>query len=290
MLSKGATILVVDDDPAVVHITTLAMKSYKIDGQPIRIRSATSRAEAEHLLWGELRTKQGLSSVPVVLIGLALEGEDGGLDLCKYIRKGLDNRETRLFIRNDANNGAPHRDVFTQYEISGYYTTGDITEDRLYSLVRTGVRHFRTMAILRVLMALMDTLITARTRSGMAEALNNFIAAMVTDTNGAAQDFTDPHVGFLFDRQVVAHHPLLQPKEALSRVKTLCDLQVKPLNNTGDKYASDGDYFVVHVEADALHAEFDYLCPGGGEMSDTFARDFHKFARAAAALWKNAGE
>jgi hypothetical protein len=290
MLSKGATILVVDNDPAIVHITTLAMKSFKIDGQPIRIRSANSRTEAEHLLWGELRTQQGLSSVPVVLIGLSLDGKDGGLDLCKYIRKGLDNRETRLFIRDDGLNGGTNRDAFDQYELSGYYTTVDITEDRLYSLVRTGVRHFRTMATLRVLMALIDALITSKTRSGITTTLNNFIAATVTDTSGTPQDFTDPRVGFFFDQQVVARHPLLGEKDAISRVNALRQLPGTALNTSGDKYVSDEEYFIVHIEPDALHAEFDYLCPGSGEMTDIFARDFHKFARAAAALWKNAPE
>ncbi len=288
MLSKGANILVVDDDPAIVHITTLAMKSFKIDGQPFHIQSASSRAEAEHLMWGSLKTQQGLSAIPVALIGLRLNAEEGGLDLCRYIRKGLDNRETRLYVRYDRPFGAADREIFDQYEISGYYTTADITEDRLYSLVRTGVRHFRTMALSRMLMGLLDALIAAKSHDNMAKVLNNTIAALGTDATGAAHDFADTRIGFLFDGQIVAHHPLLSEAEVLARSAALRQLPGVLLNSTGDKYVSDDDYFIVHVSADAGHAEFDYLCPITGDIPDTFARDFHKFARAAAALWKNA--
>lgn len=288
MLSRGANILVVDDDPAIVHITTLAMKSFKIDGQPIRIHSATSRAEAEHLMWGSLNTQHGLSAIPVALIGLKLDSENGGLDLCRYIRKGLNNCETRLFIRYDRPYSAADREIFDQHEISGFYTTADITEDRLYSLVRTGVRHFRSMALAGTLMGLLDALIAAKTHDSMAKVLNNLIVELGTDATGASHDFADPRIGFLFNGQVVARHPLLTEGEAQARCSELRQLPGTALNSAGDKYVVDDDSFIVHIKADNGHAEFDYLCPSTGDLPDTFARDFHKFARAAAALWKNA--
>jgi CheY-like chemotaxis protein len=288
MLSRGANILVVDDDPAIAHITTLAMKSFKIDGQPIRIQTATSRAEAEHLMWNSFKTQQGLSAIPVALIGLKLNAEDGGLDLCRYIRKGLDNHETRLYVRYDRPYNASDREIFDQHEISGYYTTADITEDRLYSLIRTGVRHFRTMAVSRTLLGLLDALIAAHSQDKMARVLNNMIAEMGTDATGAAHDYADTRIGFLFDGQVVARHPLLLEAEALTRSTELRQLPGISLNSNGDKYVTDDDYFAVHISADSTHAEFDYICPATGDIPDTFARDFYKFARAAAALWKNA--
>jgi len=288
MLSRGTNILVADDDPAIVHITTLAMKSFKIDGQPIQIQSAASRAEAEHLMWGSLKTQQGLSAIPVALIGLKLNTEDGGLDLCRYIRKGLDNRETRLFVRYDRPYGASDREIFDQYEISGYYTAADITEDRLYSLVRTGVRHFRTMALARTLMGLLDGLIAAQSHENMAKVLNTLIADLGADATGTTHDFADPRIGFVFNGQVVARHPLLPEAETLARSAKLRQMPGVSLNTAGDKYVLDDDYFIVHVQADPQHAEFDYLCPSTGDRPDSFAYDFHRFARAAAALWKNA--
>lgn len=288
MLSRGANILVVDDDPAIVHITTLAMKSFKIDGQPIRLHSATSRAEAEHLMWGNLKTQHGLSAIPVALIGLKLDSEDGGLDLCRYIRKGLNNSETRLFIRYDRPYRTTDREIFDQYEISGFYTTADITEDRLYSMVRTGVRHFRSMALSRTLLGLLDALAAAKSQENMAKVLNNVIVDLGTDATGNTHDFADTRIGFLFNGQVVARHPLLMAAEAEARCSELRQMPGMALNSVGDKYILDDDYVIIHIKADNEHAEFDYLCPATGDLPDTFARDFHKFARAAAALWKNA--
>ena len=43
MFEKEWPILVVDDDPDVLKVSTLAMKNFRIDGYPVRLHTAAAR-------------------------------------------------------------------------------------------------------------------------------------------------------------------------------------------------------------------------------------------------------
>ena len=50
MFEKEWPILVVDDDPDVLSVSKLAMKNFQVDGRPVRLFTAGSKAEAIELL------------------------------------------------------------------------------------------------------------------------------------------------------------------------------------------------------------------------------------------------
>src|ERR1700674_2616668 len=84
-------VLLVDDDPDVLAVSKLAMKSFEIDGVPIKLLTATSKEEAVKLLNGALGST-ALPYVSVAFIDVVMETDHAGLDLCRYIRETQMNR------------------------------------------------------------------------------------------------------------------------------------------------------------------------------------------------------
>jgi hypothetical protein len=65
-------VLLVDDDPDVLAVSKLAMKSFEIDGVPIKLFTATSKDEAVKLLSGPLGST-ALPYVSVAFIDVVME-------------------------------------------------------------------------------------------------------------------------------------------------------------------------------------------------------------------------
>ena len=134
-------VLLVDDDPDVLAVSKLAMKSFEIDGVPIKLFTATSKDEAVKLLSGPLGST-ALPYVSVAFIDVVMETDHAGLELCRYIRETQMNRMTTIYVRTGQPGLAPERDVIDRYDINGYFSKAETTEDKLYSLVKAGIRQF----------------------------------------------------------------------------------------------------------------------------------------------------
>ena len=141
MFQKEWPVLVVDDDADVLAVSKLAMRDFKVNGLPVTLHTASSKAEAIELL--NTRLSGALFPyVAVALIDVVMETDQAGLELCQYIRETLDNRMTQIFIRTGQPGVAPERQVMDRYDINGYFTKVEATEDKLYSIVKSGVREF----------------------------------------------------------------------------------------------------------------------------------------------------
>ena len=99
-------VLLVDDDADVLAVSELAMKSFEIDGVPIRLFTARSKAEAVELLSGRLGALL-LPYIAVAFIDVVMETDRAGLELCRYIRETQQNRLTQIYIRTGQPGVAP---------------------------------------------------------------------------------------------------------------------------------------------------------------------------------------
>src|SRR5262249_5416603 len=127
MYQKEWEILIVDDDPDVLQVSKLAMKNFKVYDQPLKIYTCKSKAEAIELF----ETKG--SFVPawaVAFIDVVMETEKAGLEVCQYIREH-GNSTMQLYVRTGQPGVAPERSVIDKYDINGYFTKAELTEDKL---------------------------------------------------------------------------------------------------------------------------------------------------------------
>jgi CheY-like chemotaxis protein len=139
MLQKEWPVLIVDDEPDVVAVTRLVLKDVLVDGVPLKLQTASSKAEAAQL-FSAAPGPPGAPSFAVALIDVVMESPTAGLELCDFVRNNLKNKAAQLFIRTGQAGLAPERAVVDRYDINGYFTKVESTDDKLYSMVKTGVR------------------------------------------------------------------------------------------------------------------------------------------------------
>src|SRR5215510_4001319 len=140
MFAKEVTVLAVDDEPDVLSVTKLALRSMKVGGLPLNVYTASSKAEAIELLNGPLGSQvRGISRLAVAFIDVVMETDHAGLELCQYIRETMGNKITQIYVRTGQPGVAPERPVIDRYDITGYLPKVEATEDKLYSLVRAGI-------------------------------------------------------------------------------------------------------------------------------------------------------
>src|SRR4051812_4427329 len=172
MLQKEWPVLIVDDEPDVLAVTRLALKDVEVDGAPLKLYTARSASEARQLLTGSPGPPSG-PYFAVALIDVVMDTPTAGLDLCAFVRNNLKNKTTQLYIRTGQAGLAPERAVIDRYDVNGYFTKVELTEDKLYSLLKSGVRQNEYLVTAQVLFQIM-TRAAGKSRSEIAEVLSGF--------------------------------------------------------------------------------------------------------------------
>src|SRR5436305_1311010 len=98
MIQKEWPVLVVDDEPDVLAVTSLVLKNVTVDGVPLAVHTASSKAEAINILTGS----SGPPETPyfaAALIDVVMETPTAGLEVCDFVRNNLKNKTTQLYIR-----------------------------------------------------------------------------------------------------------------------------------------------------------------------------------------------
>jgi CheY-like chemotaxis protein len=136
-------VLIVDDEPDVLAVTRLALKDVTVYGLPLKIHTARSKAEAIEKLNTILALPGAAEGAcAVAFIDVVMETDHAGLELCDYIRNTAHNYSTQLFIRTGQPGVAPERREIDDYDISGYFTKLEMTEQKLYTFVKSGIRQW----------------------------------------------------------------------------------------------------------------------------------------------------
>lgn len=247
-------VLVVDDDPDMLAVSKLAMRGFEVNGLPVTIHTAASKAEAIRLLTTTLSGSL-FPFVSVALIDVVMETDHAGLELCQYIRETLNNRMTQIYIRTGQPGVAPEREVIDRYDINGYFTKVEATEDKLYSIVKAGVREF---AFVSLALGSLKTVMYASlptTAAGLQATLKEAIRRMPVDAEGKPthdKSYQMQVALLIGDRLLVGS---LTEDEARADRDRLVRLGLSPLGTEGDEYAADGAAEVLHLPATDAYDE-----------------------------------
>jgi CheY-like chemotaxis protein len=166
-------VLIVDDEPDVLTVTKLALKDVTVFGLPIKIHTARGKAEAIEVLNTRLSLAGAAEGIcAVAFIDVVMENDQAGLELCDHIRNQMGNYSTQLYIRTGQPGVAPERKVIDDYDISGYFTKMEMTEQKLYTLVKSGVRQWFSNWYARLIAETTHNAVThALTRTQLLAAL-----------------------------------------------------------------------------------------------------------------------
>jgi CheY-like chemotaxis protein len=279
MFEKEIPVLVVDDDPDVLAVTKLAMRSFEVFGLPITVYTAESKAAAIDLLNSRFALQAQVGAkLNVAFVDVVMETDTAGLELCDHIRNTLNNKFTQIYVRTGQPGMAPERSVIDRYDINGYFTKAEATEDKLYTLVKSGVRQAYFTGLSLALSHVLQSLIAVSdSRDRMAETLNRSWGVW--------------DVGFkigyaMGDRTIVRG---FEETELIALRDQLAAQPGAPIGSGGDRYVIDGNHLLIKIAAsDTTDETFD-VAVGHAPPPEMLIPVMHTFARSFATLWKKAG-
>jgi CheY-like chemotaxis protein len=281
MFEKEIPVLVVDDDPDVLTVSKLAMRSFEVFGLPITVYTAASKAEAIDLLSSRFALQAQVGAkLNVAFIDVVMETDQAGLELCDYIRNTLKNKFTQLYVRTGQPGIAPERSVIDQYDINGYFTKAEATEDKLYTLVKSGVRqaYFTglSLALSNVLAGLISV---SHSREAMTEALQRSWGMWDVDFK----------IGYsIGDTTITRGIDAAEFAEIRDRLNSRGGTPIGMSGN--DHYVVDGNQLLIKVAAGPATDEVYDIAIGHAPAPEVLIPVMHTFVRSFAALWKKAGE
>ena len=134
-------ILIVDDDEEVHGVTRLALTDFKVHGRPLRFLHAYTGADA-------VRIMREQHDVAIILMDVVMETEHAGLDAVQAIRKDLRNHRVRIVLRTGQPGQAPESEVVSKFDINDYKEKTELTTKKLYTVIHTGLSHYRELVAL----------------------------------------------------------------------------------------------------------------------------------------------
>lgn len=151
-------VLVVDDEEDIHQVTKLALRTFSYRNKSIKFFDAYSAHEAEAILSEN-------KDIAIVLLDVVMESNHAGLELVKQIRENYGNYLTRIILRTGQPGQAPERDVINKYEINDYKTKTELTQDKLYTVVMSGLRSFESLLTIDSYRQTLEHKVEERTRA-----------------------------------------------------------------------------------------------------------------------------
>lgn len=174
-------VLVVDDDEEVHIMTRLVLSKLRYKDRPLELLTARSGTEAD----GIFRQRDDIA---VALLDIVMETDDAGLRLARRIREEFANSDTRLILRTGQPGQAPVRDVIVNYDINDYKSKTELTSEKLFITIITGLRSY-------------DNIRSARMAESASKLKSSFLAAM-------SHEIRTPMNGVLGMLELLGHTPL----------------------------------------------------------------------------------
>ncbi|MEZ4735549.1 MAG: hypothetical protein R3E79_51310 [Caldilineaceae bacterium] len=254
------------------------MTDFEVYGLPLVLHTAQTKAAAIELLeeQPELALNLALAFVDVVM-----ETDTAGLMLCHYIREEIGNRLTQLFIRTGQPGLAPERTVIDHYEINGYFTKLETTEEKLYALVKSGVRQFLwSHTAQRYMAGLTEVLGASPWRPKIERLLHSF----VEPTPGALVDIP---LYIAFDQRPIVQHNLAE-QQAEQWQQQRDPAQALQFTQTGNRYVrTDGNLWGIQIVDGPTTVEMLLLCRTAFAPPPDLIVMTYDFLKSLATLWKS---
>ncbi len=172
-------VIVVDDEEAVHRITKIVLSNFSFESQKVRLISAYSTNEAK------LEIKKNPDTA-LVLLDVVMEKNSSGLDLVKYIRDEMNNKNVRIVLRTGQPGQAPREEIIFKYDINDYKEKDELTSEKLITTVASSLRAFRDIITLESLKKHLDELVEERTEE--LKSANEQLKKEVLERKRAEED------------------------------------------------------------------------------------------------------
>lgn len=165
-------ILIVDDDPDIHDVTELALTGLEFNGRGLQFLHAYSGQEARDVIAAQ-------PDIALVLLDVVMESDHAGLDVVEYVRNVLGNRFIRIILRTGQPGQAPEIEVITRYDINDYKHKTELTRQRLFTTIYTGLSAYRDLMALDANRRGLEKVIDASARIFELQSLERFAQGVI---------------------------------------------------------------------------------------------------------------
>lgn len=131
-------IIIADDDIEVHSITKMALEGFLFNDKQLEIIDTYSGAETKKVI-------EENPDTAIILLDVVMEEVNSGLDVVDYMRYELGNELTRVILRTGQPGDSPKESVIRKYEINDYLLKTELTVQKLYVAMLTGLRNYRDL-------------------------------------------------------------------------------------------------------------------------------------------------
>lgn len=171
-LDRFWNILIVDDDEDIHNVTKMALAAFTFNQKKCHFISAYSAKEAQEIL-------KTTPDIALALVDVVMETEDAGLNLVDYIRNELNNHLIRIILRTGQPGQAPEEQVIHDYDINDYKSKNELTTQKLFTSVLTGLRSYRDLMALEKNRQGLRSVIDATDSIKKISSLDLFLSALL---------------------------------------------------------------------------------------------------------------
>lgn len=161
-------ILIVDDEVDVHEVTKMALSNFEFKNRRLHFLHAYSGKEAEQVI-------RNHSDIALALIDVVMETERSGLELIRFIRQTLNNDLIRVILRTGQPGQAPEKEVIQEYDIDDYKEKTELTTQKLFSAVYTGLRSYHHILALEASRHGLSRVIGASAQLFKTQKLHQFL-------------------------------------------------------------------------------------------------------------------
>ncbi len=171
--SRSWKLLIVDDEEDVHSITRMVLEGFEFEGGRLEFLSAFSAEEG-------LRVMTANPDVAVMLLDVVMETGHAGLELARQVREELGNSLVRIILRTGQPGQAPERQVIINYDINDYKSKSELTAQKLFTAVTTGIRSYRDLRVIDSSRQGLEDIIAASSGLFQTDSLELFARGVLT--------------------------------------------------------------------------------------------------------------
>ena len=135
-------VMIVDDDQMVHTITKMLLKGFLYAGREVQYLDAYSAAQGREMLAQHPDTA-------VLVLDVVMEERDSGLEMVRYVREELKNRDVRIVMRTGQPGFAPEEEIIVKYDINDYREKTELTKAKLFTSLVTALRSYEYIISLK---------------------------------------------------------------------------------------------------------------------------------------------
>ncbi len=163
--------MVVDDEESIHQVSIFALKHFEYNGRKLEIISAYSGDDSINKL-------RQHPDIAVILLDVVMETSDAGLQAVKRVREELRNTQVRIILRTGQPGQAPEHEVVEQYDINDYKEKTELTQEKLYTTVRMGLKSYEQIIIMQKHMQSLEYIVQAAPTLFKITSLENMLRSI----------------------------------------------------------------------------------------------------------------